>query len=160
MANEAQLRLSLNINGPGVQRYQSQPTTFNADISIAGGPSPGEFLATKNGTDVNLSALRQPGLTWLMNLGVDASGASLLPTAGQSYSWPNYVEYGIFDHNTNQFYPLGEILPGECYPIRLSRFINSEIGTGSGTTTGPDTVTFRMKAIGTACKVVVSAFER
>jgi hypothetical protein len=95
-----------------------------------------------------------------MNLGVDASGNDLSGAAGDQFNWVNYVEYGIFDHTTNQFYPLGEALPGEFYVVRLSRFINKEIGTGSGTGAGVDVVNLRFKAIGKACKVIVKAFER
>ncbi len=125
-----------------------------------GGPTPGEFLATLLGTDVNLANLTQPGWCWLMNLGVDSFGNNLAGTAGNEFNWTNYVEYGLYDHTTNAFYPLGELLPGEFTVLRLSRFLNTEIGTGAGTHAGASTVKFRFKAIGTASKVVVAAFER
>lgn len=159
MSNEARITSGLQLTGPLSQKFNTQ-YNFQADIHAAGGPAPGEFLATKLGKDVDLSAFTQPGWALLYNLGVDAAGNDLSGTAGQQYTWTNYVEYGLFDHTTSQFYPLGELLPGEGVPIRLSRFLNTEIGTGSGTGKGVNSVTFRFKAIGTASKVIVLIFER
>ncbi len=160
MANEARIQAGLQIRGPLSQQYQSAPAIFTADVHLAGGPTPGEFLASKSGTDVNLSALTQPGWCWLFNLGVDASGNDLAGTAGDEFNWTNYVEYGLKDHTTGNFYPLGELLPGEATVVRLSRFIGLEIGTGAGTTPGADAVKMQVKSIGTASKVIVNAFER
>lgn len=160
MANEATVLNSLLIRGPTVQQVQTNPRSFNADVSKDGGPCPGEILASKLGTDVVLSQLTSPGLCWIMNLGVDALGNNLAGTPGSQFTWANYVEVGLYDHTLNQFYPLMEILPGEFYLVRLSRFINQRIGTGSGTSGGGDVVNLRVKAIGAASKVIVQAYER
>lgn len=161
MANEAQVRVSFNIRGPVSQQVQTNPGNFQADVSQDGGPDPGGFLATKAGSDVSFINLTQPGLCFIMNLGVDANGNSLFPTTGEGqYNWPYWVEVGLFDHTTNQFYPLIELLPGEQYVMRVSRFINTEIGTGSGTHAGADVVTMRVKAVGANSRVTVQCYER
>lgn len=160
MQNAARVNASLQFIGPLSQRWTSQPTTFQADVASAGGPTPGEILASLVGTDVNLSQLTVPGLCWLFNLGVDASGNDLSGDVGDQANWTNYVEWGAFDSTLNKFLPLGELLPDECCVLRLSRFLGEQFGTGSGTAPGADAITLRIKSIGTASKVVVCAFER
>lgn len=140
MANEATVRTSLQIRTGNIT-YQSQPSAFQADVAGAKGPTPGAFTVTTLGTDCDLSELSQAGLCRIQNL-----------------DETNYVEYGIFDPQTNLFYPLGELLPGESYVLRLSRNILEEyVGTGTGTT-GP-TNTFRFKSNTAECDVLVEAFE-
>lgn len=144
MANEIQVRSSLQIKN-GNQFYQSQPTAFVADQGTAGGPTPGMLLVSQLGTAVSLAQLTAlGGLCWMQNLD---------PT--------NYVEYGVYDPDTNEFFPLGEILAGECYTLRLSRFLGSEFGTGtSGTATTGSGVQFMLKAVGGDCQVIVDAFNK
>ena len=93
------------------------------------------------GTDVDFSELTIPGLCRLMNL--DAT---------------NFIEFGIWDPEGGVFYPLGEIGPGKTYTIKLSRNLQEEFGTGTGTT-GADTNRLRIKADTAACNVLVEAFE-
>ena len=133
MSNEAQIRSSLQIS-KGNLRYNSQPTAFRADVTGTNGPTPGAIAVATAGTNVDLSALTTPGLCRLMNL--DAT---------------NYVTWGIYDGV--YFFPLGEILPGETYVIRLSRILGSE---SPGTATGNR---LRLVANTAACKVAVEAFE-
>lgn len=141
MANEARLQVSLQIRN-GTQNYQSRPSAFAADVSSPGGPSPGQITATEEGTDVDLSELTTPGLCRIMNL--DAT---------------NYVEYGIREPATLSFYPLGELLPGESFVLRLSRNLGEEyVGTGTGTSASTNFLHF--KANGDSCRVLVEAFER
>ena len=165
MANEAQIAVSATVrilqNGLVDQQWQPQPTSFSADVSQAGGPSPGGFLASTTGTQVVLSSLTQPGFCRIQNLGVNSSGASLWGTPGQQYYWQNYVEVGLYVPSLGKFIPLMELLPGESYVIRLSRYIGSEFG-GSEPGTSPEGggIQLMVKAIGTASKVVVEAIER
>lgn len=142
MANEIRVQTSLQIR-KGSQVYQSQPTSFNADMAGSRGPTPGAILISRNGTDVDLSQLTAlGGLCRLMNL-----------------DDTNWVEYGVYEPATFRFYPLGEILPGESYVIRLSRWLGYEVGTGVGTGSIGGSNTFRLKANAAACVVLVEAFD-
>lgn len=144
MSNEASVQSGLTIR-KGNLDYQSRPTTFRADVSAVGGPTPGMLLVTTAGVNVDLSQLSSPGLYRIQNLD---------PT--------NYIEYGPFDATAavHEFIPLNEALPGESYVGRLSRFLGSEFGTASGTAaTGSGTV-LRIKAVGGTCAVLLEAFER
>lgn len=142
MSNEIRVQCSLQIKN-GFLDYASRPTAFLADMATVGGPSPGEISVALAGTDVDLSQLTDPGFVWLMNLD---------PT--------NYVEFGVYDSVTGKFYPLGELLPGQFTQFMLSRFLGAEFGTGTGTGGFTGTTRFRIKATGSACRVVVHAFER
>ena len=139
MSNEATLRVSLNIK-TGSMDFRSSPTAFNADVSQASQGSPGGMTVAVTGTDVDMSQITIPGFCWLQNLD---------PT--------NYVEYGIKDSISGNFYPLGELLPGECYLLRLSRYILQELaGTGTGIVASS---TFHLKAAAAPCRCIVRVFE-
>ncbi len=140
MANEIQVRASLQIKKDNLD-YSSKPTSFKADMTGSKGPSPGALTATVDGIDVDFSELTTPGMCRIQNLDPD-----------------NFVEYGIWDPEGSTFYPLGELLPGESYPLRLSRNLQEEFMTGTGTT-GADTNRLRIKADTASCDVVVEAFE-
>lgn len=144
MANEASVRGSLQILSRGILDYQSRPTFFKADVGVPNaGPTPGTFLVSVEGTDVDLSEITRPG------------GLCKI----QNTDLTNYVTYGIFDTEGGIFLPLGEVLPGEVYPIRLSRNLLSEfVGTGTGTS--GYTNTFRFKADTAALYVNVEAFDK
>lgn len=141
MSNEIEFRGGLTIR-KGFLDYRSSPTSFQADQDGSGGPTPGEMLATEDGADVDLSMLTTPGMAWVQNM--DST---------------NYVEFGIFDATANVFYPFLEVLPGECYPIRLSRYIQQEFG-GTGTADTVASSTLRVKGIGGDCRVRVDVFEK
>ena len=141
MGNEGTIRASLTVK-QGKTDYTSRPATFNADIAEGAGPTPGAILISTAGTDVDLSELATPGLCRIQNL-----------------DETNYVTFGIFDPETVKFYPLGELLAGESYILRLAHDIEEEYGTGAGTgTTGADTNRLRIKANTAACVVLVEAF--
>lgn len=142
MADEATLTVSLRI-AKGNLIYQSFPQAFTADMTGTKGPTPGAITATTVGTLVDLSQLTQPGLCRLMNL--DAS---------------NYVTVGMYDPQTLKFYPLLELLPGETFPLRLSRDLAEEYGTSPGTgTTGQANNRLMVRANAASCVVLVEAFE-
>lgn len=145
MAGEATLRVSLTIRKDNLN-YQSNPTGFSATVTGTKGPTPGYVLISTLGTDIDLSKLTQPGLCWMQNL-----------------SLVNAVEYGIWDPEIAKFYPLGELLPGECFPLRLSRNLAKEFGSGGTTTgtgvTGPTTNRLRFRAMAASVPVRVEAFE-
>lgn len=142
MASEIQVRMSLLIRKGNLQ-FQSQPTQFIANMDgDPKGPSPGAITVPITNKLVYFEHLTTPGVCVLRN--VDAT---------------NYVEYGVFDPQTNVFYPLGEILPGESYILRLSRNFGEQYsGSGTGTTT-PENY-FCLKANGGSCIVQVEAFEK
>ena len=149
MADEATIRSSITIlkrdaNGVIQLQYVSQPQAFTADVSGAKGPTPGSITATVAGTDIDLSELTTPGLCRIMNQDAD-----------------NYVEVGIYDPELNLFYPLMELLPGESYPLRLSRLLGHQTGgtiTGTGTLTAK-TNRLRIRGNSNNCNVLVEAFE-
>jgi hypothetical protein len=141
MANEARVTCSLYVRR-GSLFYQSQPSSFQADVSTTKGPSPGAITVSTDGTDVDLSQLVTPGLCRLMNLDDN-----------------NYVQYGIWDPTPGIFYPLGELLPGEFTVLRLSRNLGEEY-TGVGTGTTAPVNSLRIKADTAACVVLVEAFEK
>lgn len=143
MADEVTVRSSMIIK-KGNLDYVSRPTVFTADMDTAApdGPSPGSITVSTAGTDVDLSELSVPGFCVLYNL--DST---------------NYVTYGIWDPEGARFYPLGELLPGEIYILRLARNIQEELGTGTGTL-GADTNRLRIKANNASCNIFVGAFEK
>lgn len=141
MAEEADVRVSLTIR-KGYINYQSAPDQFFADVSVGNEPVPGVVTVTTDGVDVDLSTITEPGLCRMVNFG---------PT--------NYIEWGIWDPQTLIFYPIGEILPGETYVVRLSRNLMEQYGgTGTGTT-GPEN-RLRMKANVATCVAIVEVFEK
>lgn len=143
MADEATIRCSLHVV-KGSLVYQSNPTGFRADVNGAKGPTPGAIAVPLTGVAVSFSELTTPGLCRLMNL--EAAGG-------------NYFEFGIRDPGLNVFYPLGEVLPGESYVLRLTRNLLEEYsGTGTGTTTPGNQ--FWLKANGAALTALVEAFEK
>lgn len=128
MAREASITSFLTINN-GALRYQSLPQAFTADVPSAKGATPGRVTATTGGVSVALTLLSSPGLCRIANL--DST---------------NYVTYGKWDGVT--FHPLGELLPGESYVLRLSRTILS----------GSEFL--RLVANTASCECLVEAFER
>lgn len=140
MSNEARIMVSLQINKDNIM-YQSYPNAYTMDVADGYGPSPGAFLVAVTGTDVDMSELVHPGLCYLYNM-----------------DDTNYVEYGVKDPDTGVFYPIGEIGPGECYVIKLTRNLGQDYpGTGVGT--GVETNTFHFKANTASVWCRVDAFE-
>ncbi len=144
MANEAEIRGSLQIRtGDGEIEYVSRPTTFRGDVTGRKGPSPGAITATIAGTDVDFSELSTPGYARIQNQDLT-----------------NTVDVGIWDPETGVFYPMLELLPGESYPLRLSRILAGEYGTDPAVgSTGPNTNRLRIRANVASCVVLVEAFE-
>lgn len=144
MSDEASVRGGLQIrkiiNNITVIDY-SRNIGFKATVVGSKGPVPGAVTISTDGTDIDFSQLVTPGLATIKNM--DST---------------NYVEYGIWEPATSLFYPIGEILPGEEYPIRFSRNLQEEyIGTGTGTSA--PTNRLRFKANNAACVVMIGAFE-
>lgn len=144
MPNEGVIRNSLQItinDSRGILQYQSNPTSFRANVTVCNGPTPGSKTVPVAGVNIDLTQLAKPGLCWIQN--TDAV---------------NSVEYGIFHAALNQFFPLGELLAGECYTLRLSKWFGRDLhGTGSGGTAGVTSLHF--KASGGPVVVIVNAFD-
>lgn len=152
MANEITVVISLGINNtastpPGNVQYQNRDTGWRANMLGNNGPTPGTVLVPTKGVNINFAELTGMGGVCRMK--------NLDPS--------NFVTWGMFDSITNKFYPLGEMLPGESYVIRLSRDLGQQYGTGSGTGSGshlPGGNEFlHMRADIAACRVLVEAFD-
>lgn len=140
MADEAQIRVSLQIDKDNVS-YRSSPTGFTADVSIGKGPTPGAITAAVTGTDIDFSQLTSLGWCHLRNL-----------------DDTNYVQFGVWNPDQSEFYPILRLLPGESVIVRLDPHLNQEYAsTGTGTTGQLNT--FRVKAANAPCYVLVEAFD-
>lgn len=150
MADEATIRASLTIrklSSDGtivVLDHQSRPSAFTVDVTGAKGPSPGAVTARTTGTVVSFGELTIPSLCTIKSLDDDEG---------------NYVEYGIYDLQTDVFYPLGEVGPGESYVLKLSRNLLEEF-TGTGTGTTGATNQFMVKSFNANADVSIEAFEK
>lgn len=142
MANEITLQCTLQVR-KGSLNYRSQPASFRATMTGSKGPTPGAIEVSTDGTDVLFDELTTPGVAWIQNLDDD-----------------NYVEYGILDPVTRTFYPLGEILPGEFWPIRFSRNLREAYYPSTGTGTTGDVNRLHFKANNAPVNVVIHCFEK
>ena len=135
MANEARIQIGLTIK-KGNLNYVLPSTAYTATITTDDpkGPVPGALTVTTAGVDVDFSELVTPGLCKITNL-----------------DDTNFVSYGVYDGAN--FHYLGEMLPGETYVFRISRYLG---GTDPGTS-GDNT--FRLQANTASCIVQVEAFE-
>ena len=147
MADEARITVGMQIrktsDGITVMDVRKS-SSFSVDVSGTKGPSPGAITALVTGTVVDLSQLTIPGLVWITSLDDDEG---------------NYVEYGIYDPQLDVFYPLGEVGPGESWPLKFTRNLLEEYSnTGTGTTAA--TNKFMVKAFNASAIVSVEAFEK
>jgi hypothetical protein len=135
MSNEAIISAALQISKGNLQ-YSSRPNNFRADIAGSHGPTPGAVTIETTGTTVNLSQLTTPGLCRISNIDDE-----------------NYITWGVEDDDTGEFYPFGEILPGEFYIFRFSRLFGYP---NSGTAT---TASFKLYANNEDSVCLIEAFE-
>lgn len=138
MSNEATITVNIGIELDHLS--YNEGGGFSADVSLANGPTPGVLLVSTTGTDVSLVQLTTPGLCYIKNLDT-----------------VNFVHYGIRDVETSRYYPLGELLPGEEYVLRLARYLGQEY-TDTGTSPATNKLHFRSDTA--ACRVRVEAFEK
>lgn len=148
MANEITVNSNMTIRGTAANnnaslQHTTNPTQFRGNILGNNGPYPGSLLATPAGLDVSFAQAAAgsfPGYCRLQNLD---------PT--------NFVTYGIW--NGADFYPLGELLPGESYVIRLSRQLGFDYAAGTGTSPAGSGFTLRLRADTANCRCLVEAFD-
>ena len=160
MANEITVNTSLSIrkldaNGTTELVRENFSKALRMDMSGNKGVTPGAITvkpASTGGTQVDLSALTRPGVCWIKNLG-RASGAASTSA--------DYFEYGIYDPASHKFYPLGEVWPGDEFPIpRLSRNIQEiYLGPGTGTAAGGETARLMLLSATVDLNGYVGAFE-
>jgi len=148
MADEARIQSYLQIRKNSgtitLIDYRSGPTVFQATVTGTKGPVPGALTVPTTGKIVDLSELTTPGFVFLHNLDSDTS---------------NYVEFGIYDPQTDVFYPLGELNAGESTVFKFSRNLLEEY-TGTGTGTSAATNQFMLKSFNASAVVTVEAFEK
>lgn len=145
MSNEISVRNSITIRSGGLI-YLSNQRSYRADMSGSFGPAPAAFLATYDGTDVDLSGFTDPG--WCHIINNEASG-------GVTVSW------GIYDPETDRYYPLGKLEPGQDTGLfQLDDLFRGEfVGTGTGTDLGINRLRVKAKD-GDSASVFVGVFER
>lgn len=141
MANEVQITCSIRGVVGGLQLRGPEPSKFSANLSVIDGPTPGAFPVSTSGTDIDFSKLTTPGLCAIQNL--DAT---------------NYITVGVYEPDTDMYYPFLELLPGEVYVIRLARFLNRE-STGTGTMVGYN-ARLQARANTATCWLRVDAYEK
>jgi hypothetical protein len=147
MSDEARVQSLLTIrkvdaSGRVLIDYRHGGGTFTADVGGLVGPTPGSFVVSVSGTDVDLSRLAAPGgLCRLVNND---------PT--------NFVTVGVYEPGTDEFYPVLELLPGEGYVVRLSRSALRE-STGTGTLPGGYDSKLQLRANAAPVVVSVEAFD-
>jgi hypothetical protein len=140
MSQEIRIQATLQVTNPPVQ-YYSQPGVSIANQVGVGGPAPGTVLAGVGGININFGPLTTPACCRIQN-----------------YDTVNFITYGVFDAESNEFYPLGEALPGESYVIRLSRHMKTVYPpTGTGSPGAP--LSFHIRADRAPCLVQVDAFQ-
>jgi len=137
MSSEATIQSTLTIrklsSTTTVLDYSSRPTSFVADVTGTKGPSPGAVSITTGGTSIDLSELSWPSLCRFMN-----------------QDDTNRVEVGVYD-GVSTFYPFIELLPGESYTMRLSRYLQGPGTAGTWELYG--------QAYGDTVVLLVEAFE-
>ena len=157
MANEATINVGLSIlkrstNGLNYLLNPNYQHSFRSTVTGTKGPVPGSILVPLTGVDVDLSQLTTPGLCWLHHQGrSDGNDVGDDPSI-------YYVEYGIRDSITSVYWPLGELWPGDQFPLRLSRNLE-ESYNATGTGTGPPVHFLHLQSHIAACTVFVGAFE-
>jgi hypothetical protein len=142
VANEITVTASLIVrNEAGSVQYQSMPMQWTADLSPIKGPAPGYVAVSLDGVDIDLSALGEPGVAWIQNVG--------------SYD----VTVGVWDVGDSRFQPFARLEPGQFMVVPLSPDLGEEFaGTGTGTTAALNRL--RAKAHTAASALVVHAFNR
>ena len=142
--NEATISGSLTIrkiSGSIVTLDYQRAVSFTAAVAGTKGPMVGAFDVNTNFQLISLAEVGTPGLAWFKNQD---------PT--------NFVTYGMWDPDTSKFYPLGELLPGESFPLRLSRSLGQESGSGPGTS-GATNNSLMFRADTATCNVLVEIFD-
>lgn len=127
--------------------YNPPQQTYTADLTSDGkGPTPGSITVTYDGTLIDLSELTDPGYLHMVNQE---------PTEGTTVSW------GVYDPQTNRYYPIGVLRPGKPVFFELDELFGSEFYPVTGTGTGISSNSLMIKAKdGDSATVFVGAFER
>ena len=146
MSNEISIRASINLRSSTQpnNNYRTTPGAYVADFNGSAGPTPGTFLVSPTGTDVLLSLLNTLG-GFIEVWNVDPV---------------NPVHYGIYDPNSNRFFPLFMLNAGEgAMPGRISTMFGNDYMTGTGSTPVGSGATLRFFAPDGAAMVRVMAFD-
>jgi hypothetical protein len=143
MANEAALNWNLSIRKDNLIHRDNG--SFQVDVSGTLGPVPGGVTVPMTGRIVDFQGfIVEPGMCVVKNY-------------DETYSF----EVGIYDLQTNVFYPLSEVGPGESYPLKLSRNLLEQYDdTGTGTSAPENKL--MLKGIGnpTPINAYLGAFEK
>ena len=150
MANEVTIRFGVRIRKGNVN-YRPPDRQYRAHIESESpaGPTPGSILVTTEGTDLDFGDIVDPGFCFITN--IDNAGGS-------------NISIGPYDPETDRFYPIYEIAPGEVQPGRLDSLLGWESypasATGTGTGTSGQTTRLRLRAKSHDCYAHVEAFTR
>jgi hypothetical protein len=146
VANEVVIRQFMSLNKNNLAHNPRQ-REFTADLDGEGGPTPGFISATYDGTDVDLSQLAAPGWIDIYNQEPTTDGVT--------------VSWGVYDPETDRYYPVGKLLPGEGTGLfRVDDLLQGEFYPATGSGSSVMTNRLRVKAKdGDVASVVVSAFE-
>lgn len=145
MANEIEVRVSVKARKGSLSYTQPHAGAFNITMTGNGiGPTPGLQFATPEGTLIDFSLLTDgAGIAWIQN---------------QSTTANDYITYGVYDPESDKFYPLHDVYPGEGFPCRISQHLGEESGTAGTGTSGPTTNRMMVKSWNSAsCPFLVDA---
>jgi len=143
MANEGSLSYQLNLK-KGNLSYSNRKS-FRFTVTGTLGPLPGGLTIPKTGRIVDFQGfIVEPGACEVANF-------------DETYSF----EVGIYDLQTNVFYPLMEVGPGESYPLTLSRNLLEQYNDTGTATSAPENK-LMLKGIGNPTPIngYLGAFER
>jgi|HubBroStandDraft_2_1064218.scaffolds.fasta_scaffold07061_2 hypothetical protein len=152
MAGQVNKQGAMGISSGNVQE-NLLPTAFIDTINQvnpAQGPVPGGVSIPLGGVAVNFSPLIVPGWVRVQNL--------------DPVCW---VEYGVKDNNTGNFYPLGIVKPNLYHEFYFSPNLGKAEEPGTGTHESGTNTSFYLKAYSgappssakAACNAVVKAYE-
>lgn len=148
MANEFDCQITMTVRGNNLaETYSERYLDSCDDVTTLKGPTPDYKTVSELGTEVDLSQLTTPGNCLIKN--IEPVGSTL------------YFHWGVWDPETNKYYPVGELAAGQSAKFKFSRLFGNEFNTGTGTAAGTGaTNTLKLYAVGGSCRATVKVFER
>lgn len=144
--SDIQLRQTIQIN-KGNLRYFPRSEAILADFETdePQGETPGGILIPEDGMDIDFAEITNFG--------------GIIHFKNREAAGGPYFTYGKYDPSVSKFHPVHDVLPGEEYVARLSRWLLAEFA-GTGTGSSGSNSTFYVKAFGGPCRAYIGAFDR